>query len=183
VLVAEEITRHQVTINTPVRTWLRNNIKMLVQTYRMQVGDCGFWVVTKTYTTRRCAIAVMTVKSTSVEITVSTNVKGLLVLDPGVIWRSAGSGTSTDVHVGKEGGDEGGDWGGDEDGDDVVVFMSGVQIWPHPVYMYSTKEVTKQKNQKPFVRGSEGVDSPRTTLLEVEVKGRESEVWGIETLG
>jgi hypothetical protein len=173
VLVAEEITRHRSTINTRETAWVRKNINMLVQTYRDQARDRGFWVVTKTYTTRRCAVAVMTAESASVEIAVSTNVRGLLVLEPGLVWRSAASGTSTDVHIGKEAGD------GDEDSDDVVVFMGGVHFWRHPVL--GTKEVTKQRDQRPFVRGDED-GGPQPSVLEIQIEG-ENEVWAMETVG
>ncbi|KAH6628482.1 hypothetical protein F5144DRAFT_579160 [Chaetomium tenue] len=176
VLVTEApVIGRQVAVDTATQviSWIRQNTKTLVREdmYRKQATDHGLWVITKTYTTRRCAIAMMMAESSSVEIGLSLSAEGLFVLDPGVTWGNISSGSSTDVHSGDEGSE------GDVDQtSEVVVFISGI-FFKRRLAGLGMKEAVMQKDQKPFVRGD---DDDQLRVLTVDVEGREQEVWDLE---
>lgn len=132
--------QRQVQSQGSLTKWMQQNAKALLdpERYGANAAENGIWIVTKTYTTKRCALAVMTSKSSSVEIGVAASVQGLFVLDPSASWSSSASGSSTDIH---------------EDKDGVVVFMSGIYFKKRKL-LPGLKSETKQEGQRPFLRGA-----------------------------
>ncbi|KAB5515660.1 hypothetical protein GE09DRAFT_979473 [Coniochaeta sp. 2T2.1] len=172
VVVDNPVALNQVTINTATKNipmWIRKNIKMLTskENYRAQAIDHGLWVVTKTYTSRSCALAMMSGRSSSAEFRLSVNIEGLLVLDPGVARRRQISGSSIDFHRDDVGGEQ------------VVVFMSGIYVKRRP-FLGGAKTMAKQKGQEPYVRGEK--DNGQGRIIAVDV-GDEKEVWELEKWG
>ncbi|KAL7931986.1 hypothetical protein V8C35DRAFT_323246 [Trichoderma chlorosporum] len=113
----------------------------------------GMWIVTKTYTTRRCAIAVMASESSSTEIKLNS-VQGTLTLTPNSAWSSISGRSCTEMH---------------EDEDGIVVFISGIYFYQK---LFGTKigysrDQEKQKD-KIFRGDGDGSKDDESDELDVE---------------
>ncbi|KAK5997434.1 hypothetical protein PT974_02790 [Cladobotryum mycophilum] len=105
------VWKHQMGHESSAVQWMANNTPEVIRRYRSIIKRHGIWIVTKTYSTRRCGIAIMTGKSSTVEIGLEAGVQGVSTLAPKSSWsRSTGS-SCMELH---------------EDEDGVVVFISGI---------------------------------------------------------
>ena len=112
VLVTESpVLAHRIDDETAALQWMAENTSEMLYRHEPIIQRHGVWIVTKTYTTRRCAVAMMTSKSSAVEVGLGASVQGLLTLTPTSSWSGGSGDQCTEVHEDEEG---------------VVVFMSGI---------------------------------------------------------
>ncbi|KAL7953690.1 hypothetical protein V8C34DRAFT_296338 [Trichoderma compactum] len=115
------VLRHQIGDETSALQWMAENTAEMLRRHGSVVKKHGIWVVTKTYSTRRSAVAVMTQRSSKVEIGLGADVQGLLTLSPESSWTSSTGSSSMELH---------------EDDNGVVVFISG---------MYFSKKLVRSR--------------------------------------
>ncbi|OAQ59323.1 hypothetical protein VFPPC_10386 [Pochonia chlamydosporia 170] len=112
VLVTESpVWRHRIESDTSALQWMLDNTSQMLSRHRDIIKKHGIWIVTKTYSTRRCAIAVITSKASAVEIGLGVNVQGVLELTPKSEWKNGSGSFCTGLHEGEG---------------EVVVFISGI---------------------------------------------------------
>lgn len=132
------VTRHMVGDEKSAVQWMVDNKSEMLRLHGDVFKRHGIWIVTKTYSTRRCAVAVMTTKSSTVEISLGVDVQGILTLTPKSTWtRSTGS-FCTEIH--------------DDDEDGVVVFISGIYFSPRLFSMGISQARDQHKQEGKFLR-------------------------------
>ncbi|KAF3013211.1 hypothetical protein E8E14_005134 [Neopestalotiopsis sp. 37M] len=132
--VESPVLKHQIGDEEAALRWMTANTQRIMLSYGSAMEQHGFWIVTKTYTSRRCAVAVMSGKSSAVAIGLGMTIPGLLSLTPEASWSKSRGDCSTEVHA-------------DENG--IVVFMSGFYFRPRVLssQLKHTRDQTSQKNQ------------------------------------
>ncbi|ROW02602.1 hypothetical protein VPNG_07838 [Cytospora leucostoma] len=117
VLTSESpVTRHAIGEERSAVQWMVDNKSEMLRLHGDVFKRHGIWIITKTYSTRRCAIAVMTARSSSVEISLDADAQGVLTLTPKSAWSSSTGSCCTEVHEDEE--------------DGVVVYISGIYFSP-----------------------------------------------------
>ncbi|KAL7792028.1 hypothetical protein V8C37DRAFT_381385 [Trichoderma ceciliae] len=117
---ANPVLKHQISDELIALEWMADNTPEMMRRHSDIVKRHGVWIVTKTYSTRRSANAILTSESSSIEINLDS-VQGLLTLTPMSTWLSSSGNSCTELH---------------EDEDGVVVFISG---------MYFTQKLFRSK--------------------------------------
>jgi hypothetical protein len=160
------------TTETPVRReciddeasalqWMADNTTEMLRRHKNVIKKHGIWIVTKTYSTRRCAVAVMTSKSSTVQIGLAADIQGLLTLAPNSSWTSSSGNSSMELHEDQEG---------------VVVFISGIHFSPR-LFGSRLKHARDQVQQKDIIFRDNGLhtldieDSEDDIELDVEYFG------------
>ncbi|KAF3072002.1 hypothetical protein CFAM422_005759 [Trichoderma lentiforme] len=110
------VLRHQVGDELSALQWMAENTPEMRRRHKNIIKTHGLWIVTKIYSTRRCAIAIMNSESSSVVIDLD-NAHGLLTLSPNSKWTSSSGSSCTEIH---------------EDQDGIVVFISGIYFSQKP---------------------------------------------------
>ena len=105
------VLAHRVDNETAALKWMTDNTSEMLYRHGSIIKRHGIWIVMKTYTTRRCAVAIMTSRCSTVEIGLGANIQGLFSLTPTSFWSRGSGDQCTEVHEDEEG---------------VVVFMSGI---------------------------------------------------------
>lgn len=156
--VENPVQRHQIGDEAAVLQWMANNAPAMLQRYKAILKQHGVWVVTKTYTSRRCAVAVMSGRTSAVVIGLGTSVPGLLTLTPTSSWKKDRGDCSTEVHEDKEG---------------VVLFMTGIYFRGKPLSskLKPMRGPSGQKNQI-FRGGLEGLEDEIDPDEEIELKAQ-----------
>ncbi|KAL7924175.1 hypothetical protein ACQKWADRAFT_325363 [Trichoderma austrokoningii] len=151
-LTESPILRHQVGDESSAMQWMADNITEMIRRHKDIIRKHGVWIVTKIYSTRRCAIAIMTSESSSVEINLD-NTQGLLTLAPNSTWSSSSTNSCTELH---------------EDDDRVVVFISGIYFSKKPLRskLGHSRDRVKQKDN--IFRGDDGSEDDENDQLEVK---------------
>ncbi|KAK4078310.1 uncharacterized protein Triagg1_3326 [Trichoderma aggressivum f. europaeum] len=106
----DPVTRHQLGDELSALQWMADNTSKMIHQHKDIVKRHGIWIITKTYSTRSCAIAIMSSESSSIDITLD-NMQGILALTPKSAWSRSSGNSCTEIH---------------EDVDGVVVFISGI---------------------------------------------------------
>ncbi|KAI1492281.1 hypothetical protein F5X96DRAFT_627545 [Biscogniauxia mediterranea] len=92
------VLKHQIDDEETVVEWVKSNKTMLIKGYKSIIDKHGIWVITKTYTSHRCAVAVMSSKSSSVELGISADIPGIFTLTPTSEWLSSSTNSSSEIH-------------------------------------------------------------------------------------
>lgn len=136
------VLRHRVGDELSALQWMAENTPEMKRRHNSIIKKHGLWIVTKIYSTRRCAIAVMNSESSSVEIDLD-NAQGLLTLSPNSTWTSSSGSSCTEIH---------------EDQDSIVVFISGIYFSLKP-FRSKLSSSRDQKGQRDKIFRSGGDDS------------------------
>lgn len=151
------VTRHTIGNEKSAVQWMVDNKSEMLRQHGDVFKRHGIWIVTKTYSTRRSAVAVMTSKSSTVEIGLGVDAQGILTLTPKSTWtRSTGS-FCTEIH--------------DDDEEGVVVFISGIYFSPRFLSMGMSQTREQRKQEGKFLRadGRAGSkDGEEAVELEIE---------------
>lgn len=139
-LTENPVWRHCINSDTSALQWMSDNTPQMFHRYKDIIKKHGIWIVTKTYSTHRCAIAVMTSRASAVEIRLRVNLQGVLELTPESEWKNASGSLSTELH---------------EDERDVVVFISGM-YFTQRLLRTKLKHEQDQAKQKIFRQGDDG---------------------------
>ena len=113
IMADNPVSKHQIDDEGAAIEWVKTNAVGLLKEYKSVIDKHGLWVVTKTYTSRRCAVAVMSSRSSSAELGISADVPGVLTLTPSSEWLTSSTNSSFEIH---------------EDEQGVVAFMSGIHF-------------------------------------------------------
>lgn len=115
--------------------WMINNKSEMLRRHGDVFKRHGIWIATKTYSTRRCAIAVMSAKSSTVEIGLGADAQGILTLTPKSAWTNSTGSSCVELH--------------EDEKDGVVVFISGIYFSPKLFGsgLSHTREQDKQKGK------------------------------------
>ncbi|EHK47297.1 hypothetical protein TRIATDRAFT_217898 [Trichoderma atroviride IMI 206040] len=132
------ILRHQIGSEASALQWMSENSSEMMRRHKQIIKDRGVWIVTKIYSTRRCAIAIMTGRSSSVEINLD-NSQGLLTLAPSSAWTNSSGSSCTELH---------------EDENRVVVFISGIYFSKKPLRSKLSRSQGQEKQKDKIFRGS-----------------------------
>ncbi|KAF5227976.1 hypothetical protein FAUST_11408 [Fusarium austroamericanum] len=121
-------------VSNEVSNWVTENTPEMVRRHKAIIKRHGIWFISKTYVTRRSAVAVLTSKSSSIEIGLGMDVEGVLTLTPNSSWLDGKGSSSVELH---------------EDEDGVVVFMSGIYFSERLFgsKMKPTQEHSQQKDK------------------------------------
>ncbi|KAI5458932.1 hypothetical protein BGZ63DRAFT_426245 [Mariannaea sp. PMI_226] len=141
VLVTQSpVLKHQIEDESAAVQWVEDNTADILKKHKAIIERHGIWVVTKTYTTQQCAVAVMSSKSSAVEIGIAANVPGVLTLSPSGKWSSSTGDAAFEIHQDEEG---------------VVTFISGVYFSKRLIGS-KLKQAHDQEDQKDkILRGHE----------------------------
>ncbi|KAI5920111.1 hypothetical protein F4810DRAFT_449030 [Camillea tinctor] len=138
IVTENPVLRHQIEDEGAAVGWVKANTAELVKTYKSIIDHHGIWIITKTYTSHRCAVAVMSSKSSSIELGISADIPGIFTFTPSSEWKSSGTDSAFEVH---------------EDGQGVVAFISGI-YFSKRIFGSELKETRGQDEQKKrFLRG------------------------------
>jgi hypothetical protein len=138
------------------------NSELLLKKYGQELKEHGIWIVTKTYTSTRCAVGLMRSKSSSFQLGLKVEGPNLFALSPSSLWGATKGEISTAIH---------------EDPAGAVVFMSGIQVTKG--WMGRLKAEQRMKKQAPFRGDDEELpevimttDGENDVELELEYWGR-----------
>ncbi|KAL7799321.1 hypothetical protein V8C43DRAFT_313363 [Trichoderma afarasin] len=146
---ANPVLRHQVGDELSALQWMAENTPEMKRRHKNIIKKHGLWIVTKIYSTRRCAIAVMNSESSSVEIDLE-NAQGLLTLSPNSTWTRSSGSSCTEMH---------------EDQDGIVVFISGIYFSQKPFRSkLSNSRDEKRQRDKLFRSGSNDSEDDENEL-------------------
>lgn len=154
VLITESpVLKHKVGDELSALQWMVANKSEMMRRYKSIIKRHGVWIVTKTYSTRRCAIAIMASESSSAEIKLNS-VQGTLTLTPNSAWSGISGSSCTELH---------------EDEDGVVVFISGIYFSQKlfGTKMGYSRDQEKQKD-KIFRGDGDGSGDDESNELDVE---------------
>ncbi|KAM0470853.1 hypothetical protein ACHAPX_009727 [Trichoderma viride] len=154
VLITENpVLKHKVGDELSALQWMAENKAEMMRRYKSIIRRHGVWIVTKTYSTRRCAIAIMADESSSTEIKLNS-VQGVLTLTPNSAWSGISGSSCIELH---------------EDEDGVVVFISGIYFSQKlfGTKMGYSRDQRKQKD-KIFRGDNDGSGQDDSDELDVE---------------
>ncbi|KAH6971582.1 hypothetical protein BKA56DRAFT_435038, partial [Ilyonectria sp. MPI-CAGE-AT-0026] len=126
------VLRYRIGDESAATQWVKDNEPEILRQYKPIVERHGIWVVTKTYTSRRCGVAVMSSKSSKVEISIGVSAPGLFSLKPTSSWKSSNEHLAHEIH---------------DDDKGVVVFISGV-YFAKKLFSSKLKHLADQEDQK-----------------------------------
>ncbi|GJC86508.1 hypothetical protein ColLi_09346 [Colletotrichum liriopes] len=118
--------------------WMAANTTDMCRRYRSIVKQHGVWIVTKTYSARRCAVAVISSNSSAVELGLGATAPGIASLTPSSSWSNQTGSSCAEIH---------------EDESGVVLFMSGVYFSEKPFRSKLKPTVEPTKQAKSIFRG------------------------------
>ncbi|KAF7534054.1 hypothetical protein G7054_g6563 [Neopestalotiopsis clavispora] len=156
VLVTESpVIKEEVNDEIAVIDWVKKNSEELLERHRSVIDDHGIWIITKTYKSRRSAVAVMSSRLSSVELGVGASIPSILTLTPSSSWTSGSADAAIELHEDKKG---------------VVAFFSGIYLTKRAVFP-GLKRISRQDKQKKnlFRHGHpESETDDRTGLTETD---------------
>lgn len=126
------VRQHRIGDESSALQWMADNTTEMLRRHKEVIKRHGIWIVTKTYSTRRSAVAVMTSKSSTVEIGLGADVQGLLTLTPTSLWSNSRGSSCMELH---------------EDENGVVVFISGI-YFSQKLFGSTLKRTREQGKQK-----------------------------------
>ncbi|KAH8694554.1 hypothetical protein BGZ61DRAFT_320110, partial [Ilyonectria robusta] len=126
------VLRHRIGDESAAMQWVTDNEPEILRQYKPIVERHGIWVVTKTYTSRRCGVAVMSSKSSKVEISIGVSAPGLFSLEPTSSWKSSNEHLAHEIH---------------DDDKGVVVFISGI-YFAKKLFSSKLKHLPDQEGQQ-----------------------------------
>lgn len=136
------VMRHALDQEQAAIDWVMDNEERMLEEYGDILKQHGIWIITKTYSTRRCAIAMMTTKSSAVEIGLQADLQGVLTLTPKSSWSSSIGSCCMELHEDEE--------------DGVVVFISGICFTKKVFWSRLRRASGQDKQQDKFLRGDDG---------------------------
>src|SRR6266699_3247771 len=122
----------------PLFKWVKQNASRLVAEYPRPIEEHGLWIITKTYTTRRCAISFLNSKSSEIAIGLALDASGIATLSPESRWSKANGDVSSVMY---------------EDDNGVVVFICGIYITKRWIVKDLRAEDRREKQE--FLRSGE----------------------------
>ncbi|KAL7910080.1 hypothetical protein GGI35DRAFT_447809 [Trichoderma velutinum] len=135
------VLRHSLDQERAALHWMMDNEEKMLEKYGDLLKQHGIWIVTKTYSTRRAAIAIMTTKSSAVEIGLQADLQGVLTLTPKSSWSNSNGSSCMEIH--------------EDESDGVVVFISGI-CFTKKVFWSRMSHVSGQDKQEgKFLRGDD----------------------------
>ncbi|KAL6412602.1 hypothetical protein AUP68_03806 [Ilyonectria robusta] len=154
------VLRYRIGDESAARQWVTDNEPEILRQYKPIVERHGIWVVTKTYTSRRCGVAVMSSKSSKVEISIGVSAPGLFSLEPTSSWKSSNEHLAHEIH---------------DDDKGVVVFISGI-YFAKKLFSSKLKHLPDQEGQqnKIFRGGYEESDGGNESEYGEEEYGQEN---------
>ncbi|KAK5999137.1 hypothetical protein PT974_01526 [Cladobotryum mycophilum] len=138
------VLRHDIGDERSALQWMIDNKSEILRQHGDVLKRHGIWIVTKTYSTRRCGIAIMTTRSSTVEIGLEADVQGVLTLTPKNSWTNSTGSSCMELH--------------EDDKDGVVVFISGI-YFSKKLFSSGIRPARGQEEQKDkMFRGDEDED-------------------------
>ncbi|KAH8696411.1 hypothetical protein BGW36DRAFT_380944 [Talaromyces proteolyticus] len=105
------VERKRLKRDLPALDWVLQNTRKLLDHWP-EILSRGLWIVTKTYSVKRCANAVLTAKDDEAKISIQASIPDVANAVPSATWWKQGSHGSWNIYT-------------DDSG--IVVFMSGIQ--------------------------------------------------------
>ncbi|KAK2037003.1 hypothetical protein LZ31DRAFT_433146, partial [Colletotrichum somersetense] len=118
--------------------WMATNTTEMCRRHKSIVKRHGIWIITKTYSARRCAVAVISSRSSAVELGLGATASGIASLTPTSSWAYQTDSSCTEIHA-------------DESG--VVLFMSGLYFSEKRIRSELKPAVESTKQAKSIFRG------------------------------
>ncbi|RYP58987.1 hypothetical protein DL771_011041 [Monosporascus sp. 5C6A] len=146
---------HRIDDEAAALQWMADNTSEMLSRHKSIIKRHGIWIVTKTYTTRRCAVAIMTSRSSAVEIGLSANIQGLLALTPTSSWTTGEGNHCTEVHEDEEG---------------VVVFISGIYFCQNMLGSKLKHARDQSKQERKLFRGGFVESDDEETEIELDAQ-------------
>lgn len=154
------VLRHVLDQEQAAFDWMMDNEKRILEQYDGILKQHGIWIVIKTYSTRRCAIAVMTTKSSAVEIGLQADLQGVLTLTPKSSWSSSIGSCCMEIHEDEE--------------DGIVVFISGIYFTKKVFWSRVRHVLGQDKQEGKFLRGdddcTDGENADVYTTIQLDVQ-------------
>lgn len=151
-LTENPVTRYQMRDELTAVQWMAENTSEMMRRHKDIIKTHGVWIVTKTYSTRRCAIAIMIGKTASIDITLDF-ADGLLTLMPHSTWTGGSGNSCTELH---------------EDEDGVVVFFSGIYFSQELFRSKLSHSWDQEKQKDKIFRGGDDGSDGESNELDVE---------------
>ncbi|KAM7221336.1 hypothetical protein V8F06_003304 [Rhypophila decipiens] len=124
--------------------WVKANLGSIMKTpHARTVKKKGLWIVTKTFTSKKRAVAVMQSSGQSVALGVDASIPNLAKVGPSMKW--------WETMVDKPG------WKAQVDDDGVVLFMIGL-YWK-PWLIVKSLHVKREKERQTFLGVADGIDA------------------------
>lgn len=95
--IADPVTRNQLGNTLSALQQMADNTSKIMHQHKDIVKRHGIWIITKAYSTRSCAITIITSKSSSISITLN-NICGILALMPNSAWSGSSGSSCTKIH-------------------------------------------------------------------------------------
>ncbi|PMD37970.1 hypothetical protein L207DRAFT_462431 [Hyaloscypha variabilis F] len=170
ILITDPPVRYHQAFNEKIFiNWMSDNATSLLAhaKHGEMVREFGAWIVTKTYTTTKRAVAVLTSKEAKVHVNFSVNMVEAS-LAPEVHWWNRTSDSAWSIHTDLLG---------------VVVFMSGIEFRPRLWDKTKLKAQPKRKHQKITRSGQfDKDDIPPITITRSGIDYNEREFQLVPTL-
>ena len=98
-LTRGKITHNQATLSQPFITWMERNAQAVIDSWddKKVIEKKGIWIVTKTYTAKQRAIAVLRGKGSKAEFGIDVGAYGATVSPSVSWWKSQKSGIWKDA--------------------------------------------------------------------------------------
>ncbi|KAK4211089.1 hypothetical protein QBC37DRAFT_402768 [Rhypophila decipiens] len=124
--------------------WVKANLGSIMKTpHARTVKKKGLWIVTKTFTSKKRAVAVMQSSGQSVALGVDASIPNIVKVGPSMKW--------WETMVDKPG------WKAQVDDDGVVLFMSGLYWKPWPIV--KSLHVKREKERQTLLGVADGIDA------------------------
>ncbi|KAF9483645.1 hypothetical protein BDN70DRAFT_958120 [Pholiota conissans] len=85
-LTSAPVTHERYYYATPFKNWLAQNATVLLTRWRDEVKENGIWIITSTFSTKKCAINMWTKRGRGIKVGFSADVMGAGNIGPGVDW-------------------------------------------------------------------------------------------------
>ncbi|KAF8966079.1 hypothetical protein BDZ97DRAFT_1809439 [Flammula alnicola] len=138
-LTTPPITHERYYHTTPFKTWMKKNALVILEQWPDDVKNNSLWVITSTFSTKKCAINMWTTRGRGYKVGFSAEAMGLGQVGPSANWYRSST-------------DEG--WGEytSEDDDRSVVFFGGLKF-NYTQRFRKTPSLTPEKPAKTTFRG------------------------------
>ncbi|KJA17345.1 hypothetical protein HYPSUDRAFT_46553 [Hypholoma sublateritium FD-334 SS-4] len=85
-LTSAPVTHERYYHSTPFKNWMKDNAHIILDRWRYEAKEFGMWIVTSTFSTRKCAINMWTTRKRGIKVGFSADVAGVGQIGPGVEW-------------------------------------------------------------------------------------------------
>lgn len=85
-LTRAPVTHERYYHSTPFKDWMKDNAHIILDRWRYEAKEFGMWIVTSTFSTRKCAINMWTTRKRGVKVGFSADIAGVGKIGPGIDW-------------------------------------------------------------------------------------------------